>query len=222
MNKPIEWHLKRDIVGVKPAIQHRSRIRRNQLIDTGIRLLCEKGLSDISIIDLCKECNFSVGTFYSRFEDKKSFFGAIQEAAVTEMLRRLENALGDVHQNAMAPEEIFRKVVHHTMDIVTSEIRGVLRESLIITRHDPLGWEPIRLCGKRMTEILTDALSLHFLADAPEESKKSISFGMQMLFGTLVQAILNDPGPVKLDDPQMRENLTRMLTVYSKLKARVT
>jgi len=218
MKNVIEWQLNKNVPGVKPAVQQRSRHRRNQLIDTGIKLLCKKSISQISIADLCKDCGFSVGTFYSRFDDKLSFFRAVQEASVTEMLRRLEYVITDVSKAPTVPEDVFRKVVNATMDIVTSEIRGVLRESLVNSPKDSLGWEPIRVCGKKMTEVLLDTLKADFCDQSPEESKNSIFFGMQMLFGTLVQAILNDPGPIKLDDPQMRENLTRMLTVYSKLK----
>ncbi len=109
-------------------------------------------------------------------------------------------------------------VVNHTIDIVTSDIRGVIIESLVIARTQDGAWEPFRLCGRRIGESLIDTLEDRFLDDAPEKSRDSILFGMQMFFGTLIQAILNDPGPVKMSDPALRENLTRMLCLYAQLK----
>ncbi|MBL4907176.1 MAG: TetR/AcrR family transcriptional regulator [Sneathiella sp.] len=213
-----EWHLNTAIKGVKPAFQGRSRQRRNELIDAGIQLLCDKGIADISIEELCTECGYSVGTFYSRFDDKISFFKAVQEAAVTEMLRLIDEGIGGEKWKSAPAEEIFARVVNHTIDILTSDIRGVVIESLIISRTSKTTWEPIRLCGRRMAEILIETLKDKFLEEDPETSRESILFGMQMFFGTLIQAILNDPGPVKLKDPLLRENLTRMLCLYARLK----
>ncbi|GLQ07132.1 TetR family transcriptional regulator [Sneathiella chinensis] len=204
--------------GVKPALQERSRQRRNDLIDAGMRLLCEKNIADISIIELTAACGYSVGTFYSRFEDKESFFRAVQTTAVDRMLHLIEEGFQGEHWKKAPPRKVFERLVDYTIEMLNSELSGVVKESLVASRTDKELWYPIRDCGRRMGDIVSDLLQDRFLKDNPRESRDSILFGMQMFFGTLIQAILNDPGPIKLEDPRMRKNLTRMLTLYTKLE----
>ncbi|OUR77078.1 hypothetical protein A9Q83_12740 [Alphaproteobacteria bacterium 46_93_T64] len=205
-------------LGVKPAYQGRSRKRRDELISAGMALLCEKNFADISIIELTSACGYSVGTFYSRFSDKDSFFVATQKAAVTEMISIIETEFSDPYWKAASAEEIFRKIVDLMVDALSTDFRGVVRGSIAITASDPSAWIPIHQYGETISRTLLLLLQSKVLEDDPKKSLDSISFAFQMLFGTLMQAILNDPGPVKLASPEMRDNLTRMLICFTQLK----
>jgi len=205
--------------GVKPALQGRSKKRRDDLISAGMDLLCEKNFADISIIELTSACGYSVGTFYSRFSDKESFFHAAQKAAVARFISAIEEEFSKPSWQAASTEDIFRTMVDLSIDLLSTNIRGVVRGSIAIAASDPDAWEPIRRCGETLTKTLLNLLHPRFIQDATAMSEESIKFGMQMLFGTLTQAILNDNVNVKLAEPEMRDNLTRMLMVYTRLKS---
>ncbi len=204
--------------GVKPALQGRSKKRRDELIATGMDLLCEKNFSDISIIELTSACGYSVGTFYSRFNDKESFFIATQKAAVSLFITSIEEEFSNPSWNSASSEEIFSTLVNVSVDLLSTNLRGVVRGSIAMAASNPEAWEPIHKCGETLTLTLLELLKDRFIGDAPYRSEDSIKFGMQMLFGTLAQAILNDKVNVRLTSPEMRKNLTNMLIVYTQLK----
>jgi AcrR family transcriptional regulator len=204
--------------GVKPAHQLRSRKRRDELINAGIKLLLTKSISQISIIELAATCGYSVGTFYSRFEDKKSFFQALQEASTTLLLDQIHKNFDSEHWKDAPTSAIFRQVVDTTVGILLSDTRGVVKESVIGVSEDPNSWLPIKECGDLISSKLLEMLEGRFLKNDPQRSRDSILFALQMFYGTLVQAVVNDPGPIKIDDPKFCDNLTRMMMVYSELE----
>lgn len=63
--------------GVRPAMQARSLQKRHDLLKAGRKLLHTRVLEEISIKDICTEAGCTVGSFYSRFEDKESYFDAL-------------------------------------------------------------------------------------------------------------------------------------------------
>jgi hypothetical protein len=46
-----------------------------------------------------------------------------------------------------------------------------------------------------------------------------VRFAMQMVFGMLVNAVLNNPGPLPLDDERLPGEMTRMVAAYLGLDA---
>jgi hypothetical protein len=45
----------------------------------------------------------------------------------------------------------------------------------------------------------------------PAAKSRSIAFGFQVVLGTLVNAILNDPGPLSIHDKEMEDRLSGCL-----------
>ena len=204
--------------GVKPALQGRSKQRRDELINAGMELMRHKNFADISIIELTASCGYSVGTFYSRFEDKESFFNAVQNEAIRLNLENLTAEFkGDFWQTA-SNQDFFRKMVDVTVEGLLGPYRGVVKASIILSGSNPDVWVPIRESGVRIREIIMDRLKDRFLKSDPARSIETMEFAMQMFYGTLVQAILNDPGPVHFEDENLRKNLTRMLVTYTELE----
>jgi hypothetical protein len=69
----------------------------------------------------------------------------------------------------------------------------------------------------------TDAVAVELLVVVHDDGAKrrSIAFGFQVVLGTLVNAILNDPGPLSLDDDEMEVRLSNclLLLLQSETKA---
>jgi hypothetical protein len=49
--------------------------------------------------------------------------------------------------------------------------------------------------------------------DRAAAKTRSIAFGFQVVLGTLVNAILNDPGPLSIHDKEMEERLSACLVL---------
>ncbi len=209
--------LKNTHQGIKPAQQGRSKQRQSDLIEAGIRLMCEKSIDNISILELTGFCGYSVGTFYSRFDDKESFFFAVQHAVAVKFMSLIKDGFSGAEWRQASVEKIFANLVTLSVDALTGDFRGVIRESVLKSGANKAIWQPLRACGRYIARIILNLLRPHFEKDTTDESRKSVQFGLQMFYGTLSQVVVNNPGPVKLEDLALKENLTRMLTQYTAL-----
>ena len=66
-----------DLPGVTPSRQKRSRETTAALLKAGADMLKGRSLDELSIEDLCAEVDATVGAFYSRFDSKEVYFGAL-------------------------------------------------------------------------------------------------------------------------------------------------
>ncbi len=70
---------------------------------------------------------------------------------------------------------------------------------------------PFKALAQATVAHVTAAL-LHAMGKARRASKtRSIAFGCQVILGTLVNAILNDPGPLSIHDKEMEVRLSGCL-----------
>jgi AcrR family transcriptional regulator len=199
-----------DLPGVTPSRQKRSREMTLALLQAGAEMLRTHSLSELSIEALCKKVGATVGAFYSRFESKQAYFNALIELAARD---------GDRGLSLLAEKELFKGVdlaglCGILVSGITAWIRnheGVLRATLQHGGARPDRWTPFKHRGRAMTERATSLL-LAAMGNGREAAKRrSIAFGFQLVFGTLVNAILNDPGPISLCDPEMEARLGRCL-----------
>ncbi|MNN02694.1 hypothetical protein D3C81_1153620 [compost metagenome] len=88
-----------------------------------------------------------------------------------------------------------------------------MRASLRHASTRPEEWQPHRQNGEaiveRMVQLLVPRLSLP--ADIAE---LRVRFAMQAVFSVLVNAVLNDSGPLHLDDERMIPELSRVMAGY--------
>ena len=81
--------------GVRPAMQARSLQKRHDLLKAGRKLLHTRVLEEISIKDICTEAGCTVGSFYSRFEDKEIYFDALIAESCQELLMSAASQFDD-------------------------------------------------------------------------------------------------------------------------------
>jgi hypothetical protein len=88
---------------------------------------------------------------------------------------------------------------------------GVLRAAL---QHDdtrPNRWTTFKGLARATTGHATPPL-LRLMGKGRETAKtRAIAFGFQVVLGTLVNAILNDPGPLSIHDDEMEARLSGCL-----------
>jgi AcrR family transcriptional regulator len=197
-----------DLPGVAPSRQKRSRETTLALLRAGADMLRTRSLAELSIETLCGEVGATVGAFYSRFESKEAYFNALMALAA----RDGEQRLGEIRPPSA--DASLDKLCHIIVTGIIAWMRnheGVLRAAL---QHDdtrPDKWSPFKMLAKATTERATPLLLPAMGKGRKAAKSKAIAFGFQVVLGTLVNAILNDPGPLSLSSKEMETRLAGCL-----------
>ncbi|MDD1533031.1 TetR family transcriptional regulator [Bradyrhizobium sp. WBOS4] len=199
-----------DLPGVAPSRQKRSRETTLALLRAGAAMLRTRSLAELSIEALCTEVGATVGAFYSRFESKESYFNALMALAT----RDAEQRLGDVR--LPSPDMGLDQLCHVIISGIIVWMRsheGVLRAAL---QHDdtrPDKWTPFKALAQATTKRATPLLLPAMGKGRKPAKTRAIAFGFQIVLGTLVNAILNDPGPLSLSSKEMETRLAGCLAL---------
>lgn len=197
-----------DLPGVAPSRQKRSRETTLALLRAGADMLRTRSLGELSIEALCAEVDVTVGAFYSRFESKEAYFNALIALAA----RDGEQRLGEIRRPS--PDADLDKLCGIVVDGVIAWMRdheGVLRAALQHGDTRPDKWTPFKSLAKTTTERATPFLLPAMGKGRAAAKTRAIAFGLQVVLGTLVNAILNDPGPLSLRSKEMETRLSGCL-----------
>lgn len=206
--------LEEDVPGVLPARQKRSVALRDGFIRAGIEILNTKRLSDLSVSELAKECGGSVGSFYTRFEDKEAYFRALRVAAMAMCNTEIQSRVSIDRLYEMEPGEALDELVDLMADLFTSPIRGVLRESLLRILEDDDPWAPMRDSAREIMRNYRRACATLFPEFTPKETKQRLNFCFQLTVGTLQNDLVNDYHVFSTQDESLRFGLKETLRSY--------
>ncbi len=202
MQRPAEL----DLPGVTPSRQKRSRETTAALLQAGAEMLRTHSLAELSIEALCRQVGATVGAFYSRFESKDAYFNALMALAARDGESRLSRMKEDKRLADADLAELSRLLVRGTTGWIRNH-EGVLRAAL---QHDdtrPDRWSTFKALARANVANATPIL-LGAMGRGNKAAKtRAIAFGFQVVLGTLVNAILNDPGPLSIHDREMEERL---------------
>jgi AcrR family transcriptional regulator len=197
-----------DLPGVAPSRQKRSRETTLALLRAGADMLRTRSLAELSIEALCTEVGATVGAFYSRFESKEAYFNALMALAARDGEQRLSEIRRPSSDKAL--DTLCKIIVSGIIAWMRSH-EGVLRAAL---QHDdtrPDTWSPFKALATATTQRATPLL-LPAMGEGRKAAKtRAIAFGFQVVLGTLVNALLNDPGPLSLSSKEMETRLANCL-----------
>ena len=206
MQRPAEL----DLPGVTPSRQKRSRETTAALLQAGAEMLRTHSLAELSIEALCRQVGATVGAFYSRFESKDAYFNALMALAAQDGESRLSRMKQDNRLAAADLAELSRLLVRGTIGWMRKH-EGVLRATL---QHDdtrPDRWSTFKELARANVANATPILLQVMGAGRKAAKTRVIAFGFQVVLGTLVNAILNDPGPLSIHDREFEERLANCL-----------
>ena len=211
-----------NLPGVTPSRQKRSRETTAALLVAGAELLRTHSLAELSIAALCKKVGATVGAFYSRFESKDAYFNALIELAARDGERMLSDLSTDAPLNDAGLAERCQFLVTGIIGWIRKH-EGVLRAAL---QHDytrPDRWTTFKGLARASTARATPLLLPAMGKGRTAAKTRGIAFGFQVVLGTLVNAILNDPGPLSIHDKEMEVRLGDCLlrTLQAEMKARL-
>jgi AcrR family transcriptional regulator len=208
-----------DLPGVTPSRQQRSRETTAALLKAGAEMLRTHSLAELSIEVLCRQVGATVGAFYSRFESKDAYFNALIELAARDGEGRLSRMKEDGRLAAADLAGRSRLLVRGTIGWIRNH-EGVLRAAL---QHDdtrPDRWSIFKALARANVADATPTLLAAMGPGNKAAKTRAIAFGFQTVLGTLVNAILNDPGPLSIHDPEMEDRLANCLLLL--LQAEMT
>jgi AcrR family transcriptional regulator len=206
MQRPAEL----DLPGVTPSRQQRSRETTAALLQAGAEMLRTHSLAELSIEALCRQVGATVGAFYSRFESKEAYFNALMVLAARDGESRLSRMRQDRRLTEADLAALSRLLVRGTIGWIRNH-EGVLRAAL---QHDdtrPDRWSTFKELARANVANATPIL-LRVMGPGRKAAKtRAAAFGFQVVLGTLVNAILNDPGPLAIHDGELEERLANCL-----------
>jgi AcrR family transcriptional regulator len=200
-----------DLPGVAPSRQKRSRETTLALLRAGADMLRTRSLAELSIETLCAEVGVTVGAFYSRFESKEAYFNALMALAARDGEQRLTETGSAAPKNADLDTlcyAIIRGII-----VWMRNHEGVLRAALQHDDTHPDKWTPFKGLARATAERATPLLLPAMGKGRRTAKTRAIAFGFQVVLGTLVNAILNDPGPLSLRSKEMEARLAGCLAL---------
>ena len=202
------------IPGVHQARQKRSIRIRDAYIQAGIELPNATRLQELKISDLAERCNCSVGSFYTRFEDKEAYFRALRVSAINACNAEIDHRVSVDKLEVLSPSDALAELVDLMADLFSGEFRGVLRESLlrILEPDDP--WAPMRDSARRIMGNYHAALGHKFPQFEGLEVQRRLSFCFQLIVGALQNDLVNDYHVFSTRDQSLRNGLKDAVKKY--------
>ena len=215
----IDWVAVRDLPGILPTQQRRSQETTVALLEAAAVMLRERSLDELSIEDLCKRVGVTIGAFYGRFENRDAFFSALMSLAATKALAAVRAAVADEDNPGTGLEEACRRIVEVAVNVVRRNV-GVVRAASQYESIYPERWGTIRTTGSAMVDLAKPLLLARMGRGRVAAKERSIGFAFQMMFGTLINAVLHKPKLVSLDEPEMIDRLVLAMFLQLQHEAR--
>jgi len=202
--------------GVRAAKQSRSLLKHQALLQAGRRLLDTHDLGALSVAQLTRDAGMSVGSFYSRFEDKDAWFAELLRVTGEEVLRDTQALLDGARWRQAGNERKVLMIVRHIVAIHRTH-RGIFRAAHFDAARSALFWPQLHAYGLRIADAVYRALGEHLTQLPPAQRRTRVGIALQLVFGVLVNAVLHDPGPIALHDKRMEKELGRVFLAALRL-----
>jgi AcrR family transcriptional regulator len=197
--------------GYAPPRYARAGRTTEALLQAGLSLLRARTPDGITIQDLCAQANVTTGAFYGRFESKDAFFKALHAVSAKaahvkglSTIAALSETAGDVQTAVRA---LLREIRQSSL-----RVEGLLRASML----EPQGeaWQRIKTLRYEFVEAAVPVLLALSGAAPSAPAARRIRIAFQFAVASIVNAVVNDPGPLRLASPEFDEELARAFCAY--------
>lgn len=188
-----------------------ARDTEQSLLAAGRALLATRDFEAISVAQIVAACELSVGAFYGRFRDKAAFFEALQATAVRDAQQAMQRHLAPARCAALPTAVLLDKAMRLLVRGCRAQ-RGLLRAALQQGGARPQAWQPHRDCATAFADRMVALLAPRLDDGAQAEAK--VRFAMRAAFGMLVDALLHDPLPWRLDEEELPVQMARLIGGY--------
>lgn len=202
---------------LQPPRQQRARDTEQALLTAGRELLASRDFAAIPVAQIASACKLSVGAFYGRFRDKKAFFESLRALVMRETEEAIDRYLTLERWSQVPTAEMLERTMRFLVNGCRAN-RGVIRASLRHAADRPEEWLPHRDSGEAFVRHML-ALLLPRMPEPAASAELRVRFAMQTVLGMLVNAVLNDPAPLQLDDERLPIEMAKLVARYLELPA---
>ncbi len=192
--------------------QSRSFKTRQSFVDAGWEILRTQSWESVSITAIAKKAGRSVGVFYQRFGSKDDF--------LTVLLNRwLETGYASL--SAWPPSGTAAELIDWYLRDAFDRIRAnryLWRAALQRSWDNPAFWEPFRVMAGRRREVLFERLGNLLGRSLTEQETYRLGQAIQVFNSVLNNALLSDPGPLRVDQPEFLPTLEALFMTVAKLE----
>ena len=189
--------------------QNRSKKTYDALIKKGFQLLKKREFDSITVAELAQSAGYSVGAFYTRFRSKDEFFDAMVAHHLKNRHATSEHLFSTLHNDDFI-DELIKDVVHYLW--INHKF---WRAALVRSMRDPEFWAPIRQSGHNLASMFIGRLNEQVNHTLTDMEETNIRFAFQITFGTINNTIINQPGPIFMNQKLFTEKLTRSFRLVS-------
>ncbi len=205
MSDALDHVLARDIPGVRPADQRRSRDLQGRFASAGRKMLLTTRLNDLPIPALARAAGSSVGGFYSRFESKEAFFEFLRMRMLAEHMQLFDDGLAPGRLAGKPRADVSAAFVDVMLAVFSGPWRGVLREAYAMIPDRPENWAPMQARGQYLRARITEIYAP--LVPGADDLDERVSFAVQLLFSALNNEMMNPNLAFGIHDPRFRDYL---------------
>jgi len=192
--------------------QSRSFKTRQSFVDAGWEILRSQSWESISITAIAKKAGRSVGVFYQRFGSKDDFL-------IVLLNRWLETGYASL--SSWPPAQTAAELIDWYLRDAFERIKGnryLWRAALQRSWDDREFWEPFRIMAARRREVLIERLGEVRGRPLTEEETLRVGMAIQVFNSVLNNALLSDPGPLRVDQPEFLPTLEAIFMTVAKLE----
>ncbi|MFZ4519337.1 MAG: TetR/AcrR family transcriptional regulator [Microthrixaceae bacterium] len=202
--------------GVVPPKQQRSRETVARILRAAEDLVADRAFRDITVQDICISADVSPSSFYARFPTKEDVLLALFDLHSQEARADATAAIGEVVERSGTVDEVVRALLGAYLRFVRRNgqvMTSIFSEPALVERYMALGSEITGDLG-RVLGALFGADDRQFLVRA-EFAARLAAAGIQRAIG--VPTHFGER--MGLDDEQLLDELTSMLTPYLRAAA---
>jgi len=202
---------------VKPPQQARSQKTLERLLDAAEELIAERGVTSLTVSEVVRRAESSVGAFYARFPDKDALLATLHERSCAEALATAELALDPKRWESVDLASAIHEIVKFAGTLY-KERRGIAIAFVELTAADT-SFADRRAAleaetGLRLLEFLRARESEVAHADLDVAARVAIRMILSTLeYGAMISR--GDGGdPSGLSDERLAAELTRAVLGY--------
>lgn len=217
------------VVEIAPAVQERSRDKVDRLLKAGLTLIERNGYDRVRITDIAKEAECSVGTFYERFGDKKTFFNFLLATRVEEGVAGIEDLLAVERWESVPTDVALSQIVEriaHWFDLR----KGIYCAALNRSTQGGVNYRPFGQVSKTTSEALARFLRSRSDELLLADPDAAAAFAVHIINGALVLSALTESsgtmappdqidGTLAISDPEFAKQLSKTVCAYLGLSA---
>lgn len=191
------------------------------MIAAGQALLEEHGvIEQVVLSDVIRLAGTSTGAFYGRFKDKDAFIKAVLENAFVGLRAQADEVVNAERATGVErpPREVAALIVKHYVEMCRSN-QGMFRACLRYFTTRNTYEQPMRTLNRHTQDLFVPMLAgrIQRPGKSTQQIETDVRIAMQMMVGTLTLMLVNNPGPLRLEDKDTAQRLTELMTRFLEL-----